>query len=35
MHFNQAKKFAMHRSKNKKKLPFTRREHVNHVFEGH
>ena len=35
MHFSQAREFAMHRAQNKRKVPLTRREHVNHVTEGH
>ena len=35
MHFSEAKEFAMHRAQNKRKVPPTRREHVNHVFAGH
>ena len=34
MHFGQAREFAMHRAQIKK-VPLTRREHVNHVIEGH
>ena len=35
MQFSQAKEFAIHRAQNNRKLPLTRREHVNHVVEGH
>ena len=35
MHFNQAEQFAMHRAQNDRKVPLTRREHVNHAIEGH
>ena len=35
MQFSQAKEFAMHRAQHNRKLPLTRREHVNHVTEGH
>ena len=35
MQFSQAEQFAVHRAQNKRKVLFTRREHVNHVTEGH
>ena len=35
MHFSQADRFAMHRTQKDGKVPLTRREHVNHVTEGH
>ena len=36
MHFSQAERFAMHcAQKDDRKVPLTRREHVNHVVEGH
>ena len=35
MQFNQAEQFAVHRAQNKRKVTLTRREHVNHVVEGH
>ena len=35
MQFSQEERFAMHRTQNEEKVPLTRREHVNHVVEGH
>ena len=35
MKFSQAERFARHRTQNDRNVPLTRREHVNHVVEGH
>ena len=35
MQFSQAERFAMHCAQKDEKVPLTRREHVNHVVEGH
>ena len=35
MQFSQAERFAMYCTKDDRKVPLTRREHVNHVVEGH
>ena len=35
MQFSQAREFAVHRAQTDRKVPLTRREHVNHVVEGH
>ena len=35
MQFSQVREFALHRAQNKRKLPLTCKEHVNHVVEGH
>ena len=33
MQFRQTERFAMHRTQNERKVPLTRREHVNHVVK--
>ena len=35
MQFRQAEQFAMHCAQKDGKITLTRREHVNHVTEGH
>ena len=35
MQFSQAGQFAMHCTQEDRKITLTRREHVNHVTEGH
>ena len=35
MHFSQAKRFAKYRTQNDRKVPLTRREHLNHVVEDY
>ena len=35
MHFSQAERFAMHRAHKDRKVPLTRREHINQLVEGH
>ena len=35
MQFSPTERFAMHRTRNEGKVPFARREQVNHVIESH